>query len=127
MIGRNLTEQGSVAVLQSKVSLSILKSCRESLHRPLLSVSIEQHDISKSVQMPGVVAFVSAADVPGENLVGLGGMDAEIFASKKAEYLFQPLGLIVAETPKLAEQAAKLVQVAYSHPKVPQAFVRSLY
>lgn len=68
--------------------------------------------------MPGVVAFVGADDVPGENKVGLGGADAEIFASQKVEYRFQPLGLIIAETPSLAERAAKLVHVEYSHPKV---------
>lgn len=57
-------------------------------------------------------------DIPGENKVGLGGMDAEIFASEKTEYLHQPLGLILAESPGLAEKAAKLVEVSYSHPKV---------
>ena len=68
--------------------------------------------------MPGVVAFVGPEDIPGENKVGLGGMDAQIFASGKTEYLHQTLGLIVAESPSLAEKAAKLVEVAYSHPKV---------
>ena len=84
-----------------------------------------QHDVFQcwrckyfALQMPGVVAFVGPDDIPGENKVGLGGMDAQIFASEKTEYLHQTLGLIVAETPGLAEKAAKLVEVSYSHPKV---------
>ena len=68
--------------------------------------------------MPGVVDFVGPVDIPGENLVSLGGKDAEIFASQKVEYMFQPLGLIIAATPQLAEKAAKAVKVTYSHPKV---------
>ena len=70
------------------------------------------------MQIPGVIAFVGSEDVPGENKVGLGGADAEIFVSQKAEHMSQPLGLIVAETASLAERAAKLVKVEYSHPKV---------
>ena len=81
--------------------------------------NISQHRAKLvALQIPGVAAFVGPEDIPGENLVGLGGMDAEIFASHKTVYLHQPLGLIVAETPSLAEKAAKLVDVNYSHPKV---------
>ena len=64
------------------------------------------------------MAFVGAGDVPGENKVDLCGGDAEIFASKKVEYVYQPLGIVVAETPQLAKKAAGLVKVEYSHPKV---------
>lgn len=68
--------------------------------------------------MPGVVAFVGPDDIPGENRVFLGGEDAEIFATSKASYVYEPLGLIVAESPRLAKLAADLVKVSYSHPKV---------
>lgn len=61
---------------------------------------------------------MGAEDIPGENKVSLGGSDAQIFASDKVHYLHQPLGLIIAETPSLAERAAQLVQVDYSHHQV---------
>lgn len=70
------------------------------------------------VQLEGVAAFVAAKDVPGENRVFLGGGDAEIFASERVDYVHQPLGLILADTPEVARKAVALVKVTYSHPKV---------
>jgi len=71
-----------------------------------------------SLQVAGAVAFVGAEDVAGENLVYCGGADAELFASKKTEFVCQPLGVMVAEDPQAAKKAAGLVRVKYSHPKV---------
>ena len=42
----------------------------------------------------------------------------QVFAEDKVEYVYQPLGIIVAETPALAAQAASLVAVQYSHSAV---------
>lgn len=60
-----------------------------------------------------MVAFVGAEDIPGENQINLCGGDAEIFASKRTEYLHQPLGLVVASSPQAARQAASMVDVQY--------------
>ena len=69
-------------------------------------------------QAPGVVAFISAKDVPGENRVKGGASDAPLFAEDRVEYVGQHIGIIVAETPKQAQTAAALVSVRYGHPKV---------
>lgn len=71
-----------------------------------------------SVQEPGVVAFLSAEDIPGENKVKVGASDAPLFADGKVEYVGQHLGIILARSPKQAQDAAALVEVTYSHPKV---------
>ena len=42
----------------------------------------------------------------------------QVFAEHKVEYVYQPLGIIVAETPALAAKAASLVAVQYSHSAV---------
>ncbi|BDA47143.1 Xanthine dehydrogenase/oxidase [Coccomyxa sp. Obi] len=74
-------------------------------------------DASKALEAPGVVAFISAKDVPGENKVKGGASDAPLFAEDKVEYVGQHIGIVVAETPKQAQAAAALVAVRYGHPK----------
>jgi len=41
---------------------------------------------SRALQMPGVVDFVTAADVPGSNLYGVIDRTEEIFATKEVSY-----------------------------------------
>lgn len=66
-----------------------------------------------------MVAFISAKDVPGENRVKGGASDAPLFAEDRVEYVGQHIGIVVAETPQQAQNAAALVAVRYGHPKVP--------
>ncbi|XP_058053764.1 xanthine dehydrogenase/oxidase-like [Anopheles bellator] len=75
-------------------------------------------DPSEALAMPGVHAFYSAKDIPGDNnfmhFKGfMGSHDEEIFASEKALYHGQPIGLVVADTFALANRASKLVKVQY--------------
>ena len=71
-------------------------------------------------QVPGVVAFIGADDIPkgGSNAVNCGMTDVLVFAKDRVDYVSQPLGVIVATSPSIAANAAKLVEVQYGHPKV---------
>jgi len=69
-------------------------------------------------QAPGVVAFISAKDIPGENKVKGGASDAPLFAEERVEFVGQHIGVVVAESPRQAQTAAALVSVRYGHPKV---------
>lgn len=69
-------------------------------------------------KLPGVLAFFSAKDIPGKNSFlsqrVVGQMTPEeVFVEKNIKYYDQPLGLIVAETERLANQAALLVKINY--------------
>ncbi|XP_011694377.1 PREDICTED: xanthine dehydrogenase 1-like isoform X1 [Wasmannia auropunctata] len=82
---------------------------------------IDSIDASKALAMKGVVAFFSAKDVPGKNLCISADSklllllhDELLFAEKEVQYAGQPVGVIVAETHDLANEAAKLVQIKYS-------------
>jgi xanthine dehydrogenase molybdopterin-binding subunit B len=77
-----------------------------------------------SLQAPGIVAFISAKDIPGENKVKGGASDAPLFADEKVEYVGQHIGVVVAESPKQAQAAAALVAVRYGHPKVGKAYTQ---
>ena len=68
-------------------------------------------------QMPGVAAWVSATDVPGENKVKGGASDSPVFADGKVEHMGQVIGLVIADTPRHAEDAAAKVSIQYGHPK----------
>ncbi|XP_046967892.1 indole-3-acetaldehyde oxidase-like [Vanessa cardui] len=79
---------------------------------------IVQFDTTEALKLPGVVAFLSAKDIPGKNSfiskeVPWQEFEEEILASKKISYYGQPIGLIAAVSRKLAIMAAGLVKVSY--------------
>ena len=68
--------------------------------------------------MPGVVAFFSAKDIPGTNnfmpmKMMPGTEEEEIFASSIVRFHHQPVGVIVAESLELANEAAEHVTITY--------------
>ncbi|KAI9354597.1 molybdopterin binding aldehyde oxidase/xanthine dehydrogenase [Zopfochytrium polystomum] len=80
-------------------------------HGRILSV-----DTSKALEVPGVVGYVCAKDVPGDrhnNLIGPVAHDEELFATEIVLYMGQPIGAIVADTEKTANYASKLVKIEY--------------
>eukprot|EP01029_Cantina_marsupialis_P013621 TRINITY_DN3019_c0_g1_i5.p1 TRINITY_DN3019_c0_g1~~TRINITY_DN3019_c0_g1_i5.p1 ORF type:complete len:2202 (+),score=790.89 TRINITY_DN3019_c0_g1_i5:653-6607(+) len=91
---------------------------RSALHGALLTstkphAKIVSIDASEALAVEGVVAFYSAKDIPGGNILGSLIDDEEIFASETVNYYAHPMGILVAKTEKLAWQAVKLVKVVY--------------
>jgi len=84
---------------------------------------IKSIDTSNAFKMKGVVAFFSAKDIPGKNLCISASSkltslteDELLFAEEDILYAGQPVGVIVAETHNLVNEAAKLVQIIYKEP-----------
>ncbi|XP_025074447.1 xanthine dehydrogenase-like [Pogonomyrmex barbatus] len=82
---------------------------------------ISNIDVSKALAMKGVIAFYGAKDIPGKNLCISAAHnfctlmeDELLFAEGDVLYAGQPVGVIVAETHNLANEAAKLVKINYS-------------
>ncbi|KAI8432028.1 hypothetical protein MSG28_004552 [Choristoneura fumiferana] len=80
---------------------------------------IDNFDASEALKVPGVIAFYSAKDIPGENCftpANVPFMTAreEILCSGKVEFNGQPAGIIVANREKIANKAAKLVKINYA-------------
>ncbi|KAG5332878.1 XDH dehydrogenase, partial [Acromyrmex heyeri] len=78
-------------------------------------------DASLALEQEGVVAFFSAQNIPGKNLCISATSklmflpeDELLFAEKDILYAGQPIGVIVAETHNIANEAAKLVEITYS-------------
>ncbi|KYN05924.1 PREDICTED: xanthine dehydrogenase/oxidase-like [Cyphomyrmex costatus] len=86
----------------------------------IITGQISGIDAKQALQMKGVVAFFSADDIPGKNLCisAVNEMmslseDELLFAENDVLYAGQPVGVVVAETQNLANEAAKLVKIKY--------------
>lgn len=91
---------------------------------------IKEVDVTEVLNIPGVVQFISAGNIPGSNsfmpyagtskhYLPYGEEEEEIFCTGKVLFHGQPVGLILAETLELANRAAKLVRIEYSEPDGP--------
>jgi xanthine dehydrogenase large subunit len=84
-----------------------------------LGLSNKAHAIVKSVdltavrEMPGVVAVLTAADIPGDNNCGPIAHDDPIFADGLVQYIGQPMFAVIARTYDEARRAARKAKVEY--------------
>lgn len=72
-------------------------------------------DISKAIALEGVVAVLTADDIPGEHTHGLVIFDwpAMIAVGERIRYIGDTIAIIAAETPQIAEQAAQLIDAEF--------------
>jgi selenium-dependent xanthine dehydrogenase len=68
---------------------------------------------SKAKALPGVVAVLTAADVPGARNHGHLRNDWPVLAYDKVRYVGDAVALVAAETEEIAEAALKLIEVDY--------------
>ncbi len=95
-----------IPALPGTLHAAVVKSARP--HARIVSI-----DPAAALAMPGVVGFVSAADIPGVNDIAPILSGEPCLAEGVAEYHGQPLGAVAAESFEAARDAAKAVQVAY--------------
>jgi xanthine dehydrogenase large subunit len=67
-------------------------------------------DASAALAVPGVRAFISAADIPGDTTLAAFAHDEPVFAHETVQFVGQVGGLIVADTVMTARRAARLVK-----------------
>lgn len=77
-------------------------------HAEILSV-----DVSAAKQVPGVVAVLTAKDVPGRNRFGLIQVDQPVLADDRVRYVGDAIACVYAETLAVAEEALTKIQVEY--------------
>lgn len=72
-------------------------------------------DTSAALAAPGVVAVYTAADIPGQQYVGIIYKDWPVFIGEgqRTSYAGDVLAIVVADTKQQARAAAKLVRVEY--------------
>jgi len=72
---------------------------------------IQSIDATEALQLPGVKAIVTGADLPKN--IGLYLIDRPIFARDRVRYVGEPVAGIVATSDEVAYRAAELVRVEY--------------
>jgi xanthine dehydrogenase molybdenum-binding subunit len=72
-------------------------------------------DISKAKALPGVVAVLTAADIPGEHNHGLVIYDWPVLVGvgERVRYVGDALAIVAAETLEIAEQASALIEAEF--------------
>jgi len=70
-------------------------------------------DSSAALAFPGVLAVLTAADVPGRNAFGLLVPHQPVLASDRVRHLGDPVAVVLAETERQAEAAAAAVKATY--------------
>lgn len=83
------------------------------LRSPHPHARIRSIDVTEALRVPGVSAVLTAADVPGENAVGLEHLDTPALADGVVRYQGEPVALVAADHPETARRAAKRIAVDY--------------
>jgi CO/xanthine dehydrogenase Mo-binding subunit len=87
------------------------------LRSPLPHANIAGVDARAAEQLPGVAAVLTAADLdqPGGPAARYGTMtkDQPIVAQERVRYIGEPVAIVAAESPQIAEEATLLIEVAY--------------
>lgn len=83
------------------------------VHPPVAHAVIKGLDVSKAEKLEGVVAVVTADDIPGDNCHGLVYKDQPVICSDRVRYMGDSVAVIAAETPDIAEKAAELIEIDY--------------
>ena len=81
---------------------------------------IKRIDTSKALALPGVEAVLTAADIPGDNQVGIIFKDQPLLASDKVRWFGDWVALVAARSLDIARRAARLIEVEYD--ELPGAF-----
>ncbi|MBI3241310.1 MAG: molybdopterin-dependent oxidoreductase [Chloroflexi bacterium] len=74
---------------------------------------LKRVDVSKAKALPGVVAALTADDVPGRKDSGVHEIDWPVLCYEKVRYVGDAVALVVAESEDVAEQALALIEVDY--------------
>jgi xanthine dehydrogenase molybdenum-binding subunit len=74
---------------------------------------LKRVDVSQAKAMPGVVAVLTADDVPGRKEFGVHEIDWPVLCYDKVRYVGDAIALVAAESEAIAEAALKLIDVDY--------------
>ncbi len=80
---------------------------------PVAHARLRKLDTSQAESYPGVHRVITAADIPGQNMIGHVIKDEPLFPTLEIMYAWQPLAMVLAEGERCAELAAALIKADY--------------
>jgi CO/xanthine dehydrogenase Mo-binding subunit len=84
----------------------------KALRSPLPHARIRSIDTTAAEHMPGVLAVLTAKDVP-DVLIGRRVYDMPVLAKERVRFIGEKVAVVAAETPDLAEEALTRIEVEY--------------
>ncbi len=119
-VGRSLPRPDIVAKVTGRALYAADLRFPEMLHAAVLRSAhaharVVRLEVDRARAMPGVVAVLTAADIPGRHLHGVKTLDwpALVGIGERARYVGDALAVVVAETLVQAEAAREQIEVAY--------------
>ncbi|MBI4298910.1 MAG: xanthine dehydrogenase family protein molybdopterin-binding subunit [Chloroflexi bacterium] len=128
IIGQGIPRVDSVERVNGKAVFSADLTLQGTLHGKILRspyphARIKRIDAAKALQLPGVKAVITGADLPplvqdtanvgGETAVQAGYMRQFLLAEDRALFHGHPVAAVAATTPQIAEDALSLIEVEY--------------
>jgi xanthine dehydrogenase D subunit len=83
------------------------------LRSPHPYAHVRSVDIGPALATPGVYAVLTYKDVPGANRYGLEFADQPVLAEDVVRYQGEPVAVVAADHPEIAQQAAARIAVGY--------------
>jgi CO/xanthine dehydrogenase Mo-binding subunit len=83
------------------------------LRSPYPHALIKSIRIDKARELPGVIAVLTAGDVPGRNGFGVVIPDQPVICGDKVRFVGDAVALVAAETEVIAQKALSLIEVDY--------------
>ena len=77
---------------------------------PVAHGRVRSLDVEAARHAEGVVAVLTAQDIPGKNILGPIVLDEWLLAEDLVEFVAQPMAVVVAETWELARKALRLIR-----------------
>lgn len=82
---------------------------------------IKSIDISKAEKMDGVIAVITAGDIPGNNECGFTNLDQSVLCgpgsdkegAERVRFPYDHVALVIAESEEIAEKARDLIKIDY--------------
>jgi len=74
---------------------------------------LKRVEVSRARALPGVVAVLTAADIPGRKEFGVHEVDWPVLCYDKVRYVGDAIALVVAETEAIATDALQFIEVEY--------------
>lgn len=81
---------------------------------PIASGFIDTLDVSHARALPGIVAVLTASDIPGSNQIGEIIADESLLAFHHVRFVGKPIALVLAENEAAAAQALQLIRCTFT-------------
>jgi len=118
VVGREVVRVDGVDKVTGRLRYSADLQVEGMLHAKVLRAAhpharLLRVDTTAAEKAPGVVAVLTAKDVPGRNRFGIIRKDQPVFAEEKVRYLGDVIAAVYAESEAQAEAALALIEVEY--------------